>query len=81
MRQSRAISGDAARRVVALLEQARTEIVGKIASVEPQSFSSFQLEQLKRSIEQAMADFRVKATQVIERGRGEGMFLSAGDPR
>lgn len=64
--QTKELAPAARTKVLELLDHARIEILGRLASVDGQSFTAAQLTSLKQSIEHAMDDFRRDATKFVD---------------
>jgi len=62
-----------------LLAQASRDILGRIASLDPRSFTSVQLQHLLASIDQAIATFRTKATDSVNGLQAKAAQLAVQD--
>jgi hypothetical protein len=63
---AKALTPEAEHAIERLLAQADREILGRIAWLDPKSFTAFQLDSLRTSIDQAMAQFRTAATDKVQ---------------
>ncbi len=75
--QTKDLAPAARSRVLEMLDAARTEILGRLASIDPQSFSAAQLTELKRSIDSAMDQFRADATSFMDSAQSHAARLGA----
>jgi uncharacterized protein with gpF-like domain len=66
IKQSRALSLQARKQVLELLDEARKKIIGDLAGINPESYSAAQLNVLKSSIDQAMNQFSNAATSTVD---------------
>ena len=73
------LSPEAVAAIEKLLEQANVEVLGKLATLDPGSYSSAQLNNLKRDIARAMEVFRVKATQTVNDMQASAYTMAAND--
>jgi hypothetical protein len=73
IKQSKALAPAARKNVIEMLDAARKQILGQIASLDPSSFSALQLNALKHSIDRVMDEFRQQATNAIQ-GLEEAAF-------
>lgn len=64
-RRSRALPPQAQKEIVDLLEEAKKKILGEVATLDPNSFTAAQRTALKASIDRALAQFRVQATEKV----------------
>ena len=62
---ARSLSPEARTAIEKALADADRDILGRIAQVDPQSYTAAQLTSLRYAIDQAMAKFRVDATQTV----------------
>jgi hypothetical protein len=75
--QTKNLAPAARSRVLEMLDAARREILGRLVSIDPQSFSAAQLRELKRSIDAAMEKFRTDATAFMESAEAHAARLGA----
>jgi hypothetical protein len=75
--QSKNLSLAARKQILELLDEARKKIVGELASLNPESYSAAQLAVLKNSIDRAMQQFSVAATQSLDKFEAQGMTLGS----
>jgi hypothetical protein len=69
IKQARELGPETARRVVGMLDEARSEILGRLASAPASGYSEWQLRGLLGSIESNLREFRQRATGVIQQGQ------------
>ena len=75
--QTKALAPAARSRVLEMLDAARREILGRLAEVDPASYTSWQLTELKRSIDAAMNRFRSDATAFLDSAESHAARLGA----
>ena len=75
--QTKDLAPAARSRVLEMLDAARREILGRLADVDPASFSAAQLTELKRSIDAAMDKFRSDATAFLDSAETHAARLGA----
>jgi hypothetical protein len=75
--QTKDLAPAARSRVLEMLDATRREILGRLADVDPASFSAAQLTELKRSIDQAMDKFRSDATTFLESAESHAARMGA----
>ena len=75
--QTKDLAPAARSRVLEMLAAARREILGRLADVDPGSFSAAQLTELKRSIDAAMDKFRSDATSFLDSAEAHAARLGA----
>jgi hypothetical protein len=61
------LSPEARRRIIALLEEARKQIVAELAGLDPQNYTAMQRQALRNSIDNALEHFRSGAISALER--------------
>jgi hypothetical protein len=65
IKQSKSLPPQARKHVLELLDEARKRIIGELATLNPDSFTAVQRQQLKSSIDRAFDYFRVQSTQRV----------------
>ena len=64
--QGQKLAPEARRNILDLLNEARRKILGQIADADPKSFTTWQLQNLKNSVDQAMQRFQQDATSAVQ---------------
>lgn len=75
LRQSKKLEGEALRRALALLKDAHKDIVGRIAAAKADSFSQFQLNAIKREIEQRLAELNRQLASEVAAAQAKAFDL------
>ncbi len=75
--QTKDLAPAARSRVLEMLDAARREILGRLADVDPASWTAAQLTELKRSIDSAMDKFRADATAFMDSAESHAARMGA----
>src|SRR5579864_1431192 len=75
--QSKNLSLDARGKILDLLNDARTKIIGQLADLDPASFNAAQLQVLKSSVDSAMKEFAAAATKALDGFEAKEFTLGA----
>ncbi|HWQ02939.1 MAG TPA: phage minor head protein [Candidatus Nitrosotenuis sp.] len=75
--QAKNLRGPARRQVLEMLDAARKRIAGQLAGLDQSTFSAAQLQQLKRSIDEAFEFFRRDATAAIQQRQDAAFRLGS----
>jgi hypothetical protein len=76
-RAAEALTPEAQKRILALLEAARREIVADLAGVDPKSYSAARLQALKAQVDRVMGEFASQASSQVEKIQEQAWTESA----